>query len=66
MTNDNQKPYVPLNKALPFRSPTWLLGGLFFFKDDISKAKVGARQVCGCLAENFEESGQDDRKGVIK
>lgn len=31
MTNGDQKPYVPPNKALPFRSPTWLFSGLGFF-----------------------------------
>lgn len=39
------------------------LVGFFLNKDDIRKAKVGAQQISGCLAENFEESGQDDRKG---
>lgn len=68
MTNNHQKPYVLQNEALPFSSLTWFgfgfLSFFFFFnKDDISKEKVGAQQISGCLAENFEESGQDDRKG---
>lgn len=61
--NDHQKCCVPQNKALPVSSPAWLFSGFFLYKDDMSKPKVDARQICGCLAENFEESGQGDRKG---
>ncbi|RLW03257.1 hypothetical protein DV515_00006531 [Chloebia gouldiae] len=34
-----------------------------YHQDDMSKVKVVAQQISGCLAENSEESGQDDRKG---
>lgn len=63
MTINHQKPYVLQNEVLPFSSLSWfgfvsfLFFGvsLVFFsnKDDISKAKVGAQKISGCLAENF-------------
>lgn len=64
MTINHQKPYVLQNEVLPFSSLSWfgfvsfLFFGVSLFvffsnKDDISKAKVGAQKISGCLAENF-------------